>query len=181
MRMSFKTLTFTIVGILFMNNVYAAGGLVTPSKQSADQSANHAQGNYQQMNLDYAGFSSIGMFQEAWQDPLQNLGEGQSKPAYSKYYWSPDLVLPIRMREGMITMINFPEWELVEDIVVGDTGSVSGQINPPNTVMIYPTPGSNVGTDTNIVVIGRSGNKYVFYVRMVSFTNNCRYIPIKHL
>ena len=83
---------------------------------SLDQNADQSQGQYMPMNLGYAGFNSLGMTQAAWLDPLQNLGEGQSKPAYSKYYWSPDLILPIRLREGMITLLNFPQWELIEDM-----------------------------------------------------------------
>ena len=59
---------------------------------SLDQNADQSQGQYMPMNLGYAGFNSLGMTQAAWLDPLQNLGEGQSKPAYSKYYWSPDLI-----------------------------------------------------------------------------------------
>ena len=117
------------------------------------------------MNLNYAGFNSIGMIQSAWQDPLQNLGEGQTKPAYSKYYWTPDLVLPIRVREGMITLVNFPEWELIESIAFGDTGSFDGRISGPNTVMLFPQSGSQVGVDSNVVINGRSGNKYVFYIK----------------
>lgn len=139
----------------------------TGGRQSMDQYTDQAQGNYQPMNMGYAGFSSnsIGMIQDAWQDPLQNLGEGQTKPAYSKYYWSPDLVLPIRLREGMLTLVNFPEWELLEDVFIGDNGSFTAQISSPNTLLLFPAPGVAVGADTNIMVFGRSGNKYVFYVR----------------
>ncbi len=134
-------------------------------QQMMDASAEQAQGNYTPMNLNYAGFNSLGMTQAAWLDPLQNLGEGQSKPAYSKYYWTPDLVLPIRVREGMITMINFPSWELIEDIFIGDSATFDGQISGPSTLLLYPRKGSNVGVDTNIIVFGRSGNRYVFYVK----------------
>lgn len=134
-------------------------------QQMMDASAEQAQGNYTPMNLGYAGFNSLGMTQAAWLDPLQNLGEGQSKPAYSKYYWSPDLVLPIRVREGMITMLNFPEWELIEDIFIGDSATFDGQISGPNTLLLYPKHGANVGVDTNIIVFGRSGNRYVFYLK----------------
>lgn len=133
---------------------------------SLDQSADQSTGQYAPMDMGYAGFNSLGMTQSAWLDPLQNLGEGQSKPAYSKYYWSPDLVLPIRLREGMMTLVNFPEWELVEDMYIGDTGSFAGQISGPNTLLLYPQKGGNsIGVDTNIIVFGRSGNKYVFYVK----------------
>lgn len=132
---------------------------------SLDQNADQSQGQYMPMNLGYAGFNSLGMIQSAWLDPMQNLGEGQSKPAYSKYYWSPDLVLPIRLREGMMTLINFPSWELIEDIYIGDNATFDGQISGPNTLLLYPRKGANVGVDTNIIVFGRSGNKYVFYVK----------------
>lgn len=132
---------------------------------SLDQNADQSQGQYMPMNLGYAGFNSLGMTQSAWLDPLQNLGEGQTKPAYSRYYWSPDLILPIRLREGMMTLINFPDWELIEDMYIGDNSSFDGQISGPNTVLLYPRKGANVGVDTNIIIFGRSGNKYVFYVK----------------
>ena len=151
-----------IVAVLFTTGICRAQLLEDTMDQYDDQS----QGNYQPMNLNYAGLgNSIGMIQSAWQDPLQNLGEGQTKPAYSKYYWTPDLVLPIRVREGMITLVNFPEWELIENVSFGDIGSFGGEISPPNTVMLYPQKGSQVGVDSNVVINGRSGNKYVFYIK----------------
>ena len=133
---------------------------------SLDQTADNAQGQYPSMNMSYA-MGSLGMTQSAWLDPLQNLGEGQTKPAYSKYYWSPDLVLPLRLREGMLTLINFPEWEMVEDVYIGDNNKFAGQISGPNTLLLYPQNG--FGVDTNIIVFGRSGNKYVFYARSEGF------------
>ncbi len=160
MRISLNKIIFAF-SLLASSNVFAQ--LTT---DSLDQYADQSQGNYQPMNLNYAGFNnSLGMIQSAWQDPLQNLGEGQSKPAYSKYYWTPDLVLPVRLREGMITMINFPEWELIENIYIGDSSSFDGRPSSPNTVLLYPKSGANVGVDTNVILFGRSGNKYVFYVK----------------
>lgn len=132
---------------------------------SLNQNADQSQGMYQPMNIGYTGISSLGMTQSAWLDPLQNLGEGQTKPAYSRYYWSPDLVLPIRLREGMITLVNFPEWEMIEDIYIGDSKTFDGRISGPNTILFYPKQGAMVGVDTNIIVFGRSGNKYAFYAR----------------
>ena len=134
-------------------------------QQVMDASAEQAQGNYTPMNLGYAGFNSLGMTQAAWLDPLENLGEGQSRPAYSRYYWSPDFVLPIRLREGMITLVNFPGWEMIEDIFIGDNATFDGQISGPNSLLLYPRKGANVGVDTNVIVFGRSGNRYVFYVK----------------
>jgi len=165
MKQSIKRLMVIISGVLLSGSAFA--GLID-DEGSLDQYAEQSQGNYKPMDMNYAGFNSLGMVQEAWSDPLQNLGEGQSKPAYSKYYWSSDLVLPIRLREGMITLVNFPEWELIEDVFIGSPGDFRGQIVQPNSVMLFPINGKT-GTDTNIVVFGRSGNKYVFYARSEAF------------
>ena len=151
--------------VLFTLLLMAGYAEAQTTMNSLDQNADQSQGQYMPMNLGYAGFNSLGMIQSAWLDPMQNLGEGQSKPAYSKYYWSPDLVLPIRLREGMMTLINFPKWELIEDIYIGDNATFDGQISGPNTLLLYPRKGANVGVDTNVIVFGRSGNKYVFYVK----------------
>lgn len=147
--------------------IIGAGGfaLAQVDRQVMDASADQAQGNYTPMNMGYAGFNSLGMTQAAWLDPMQNLGEGQSRPAYSKYYWSPDLVLPVRIREGMMTLLNFPDWEMIEDIFIGDNATFDGQISGPNSLLLYPRKGANVGVDTNVIVFGRSGNRYVFYVK----------------
>ena len=161
--MSSKFIKINILSLFAITLATGAAAQVTLNNM--DQNADQSQGQYQPMDMGYAGFNSLGMMQSAWLDPLQNLGEGQSKPAYSKYYWSPDLVLPLRLREGMITLLNFPEWEMIEDIYIGDNATFDGQISGPNTLLLYPRQGANVGVDTNIIVFGRSGNRYVFYVR----------------
>lgn len=78
------------------------------TKDNLDQNADQSQGNYAATNLNYlGGVGSLGMMQSAWKDPLQHMGEGQTRPGYTKYYWTPELVLPVRVREGMYTLINF--------------------------------------------------------------------------
>ena len=151
-----------IISLLF---VAGAPFLNAQTVNQVNSSADEVNGNYQPMNMGYAGFNSLGMTQSAWLDPMQNLGEGQSRPAYSKYYWTPDLVLPVRLREGMMTLVNFPEWEMIEDVFIGDNATFDGQISGPNTVLLYPRQGANVGVDTNIIIFGRSGNRYVFYAK----------------
>ena len=145
--------------------VIGSGAMAQVTMNSLDQNADQSQGQYMPMNMGYAGFSSLGMTQAAWLDPMQNLGEGQTRPAYSKYYWSPDLVLPIRVRDGMMTLVNFPEWELIEDMYIGENATFDGQISGPNTILLYPRKGASVGVDTNIILFGRSGNRYVFYAK----------------
>lgn len=54
---------------------------------------------------------------------------------------------------------------MVEDMFIGDNATFDGQISGPNTILLYPRKGANVGVDTNIIIFGRSGNRYVFYVK----------------
>ena len=109
------------------------------------------------INLNY--ITSLGMQQKAWNDPMQHMGEGQLKPGYSRYLWTPDVVLPIRLREGMMTLINLPAWELIEKVHIGAPESFGGEIAAANSLLIYADP-NYIGVDSNMIVFGRSGNRY---------------------
>ncbi len=158
-----KILKIISVIILLAGTFCTADAQVT--KGALDQSADQAQGNYAATNLNYLGGGAIGMMQNAWKDPIRHMGEGQTRPGYTKYYWTPELVLPVRIREGMYTLINFPSWEVVENVYLGDGQSFSAEIQGPSSLMVYPETSQFVGVDTNMIVFGRSGNKYVFYVQ----------------
>lgn len=159
-----KTLNI-IISVLFGVGLYQTAWAQQVTKGNLDQNADQAQGNYAATNLNYLGSGSLGMMQSAWKDPLQHMGEGQTKPGYSKYYWAPELVLPVRLREGMYTLINFPNWEMIESVYLGDQDSFDATIQGPSSLMVYPQASKFVGVDTNMIVFGRSGNKYVFYVQ----------------
>ena len=159
-----------IVNILSV--ILISAGILVPAvqaqvtKDNLDQNADQSQGNYAATNLNYlGGVGSLGMMQSAWKDPLQHMGEGQTRPGYTKYYWTPELVLPVRVREGMYTLINFPSWEVIENVYIGDGQSFNAEIQGPSSLMVYPDSSQFVGVDTNMIVFGRSGNKYVFYVQ----------------
>ena len=126
-------------------------------------------GSFDTMNLSY--ISSLGMQQKAWNDPMQHMGEGQIKPGYSRYIWSPDVVLPIRLREGMMTLINLPTWELIEKVHIGSPESFGGEIAAPNSLLLYADP-TYLGVDSNLIVFGRSGNRYVFYLRSETYNTD---------
>lgn len=152
--------------------ILISAGVLVPAvqaqvtKDNLDQNADQSQGNYAATNLNYlGGVGSLGMMQSAWKDPLQHMGEGQTRPGYTKYYWTPELVLPVRVREGMYTLINFPNWEVIENVYIGDGQSFNAEIQGPSSLMVYPDSSQFVGVDTNMIVFGRSGNKYVFYVQ----------------
>ena len=130
---------------------------------------NQNAGSFDQVDLSY--IHSMGMQQKAWNNPMEHLGEGQTKPGYSKYNWTPDTVLPVRLREGMMTLINLPAWELIEKVHIGSPESFNGEIVAPNSLLIYADP-SYIGVDSNMIIFGRSGNRYVFYLRSETFNTD---------
>ncbi len=107
-----------------------------------------------------AGFGT----QTAWDNPMQNMGENQTKPGYQKIQWEPGSVMPIKLRDGMLTVINFPEWETIKDAYVGDKDFFDGRPVEKNVFMISPVDGRAMA-DTNLFIFGNSGNKYVFYLK----------------
>ena len=68
------------------------------------------------------------------------------------------MVLPVRVREGNNTLINFPNWEVIENVYLGDGQSFVAQIQGPSSLMVYPDSSQFVGVDSNMIVFGRSGN-----------------------
>ena len=170
MKRYFKINLFTVVSFwccLATSPVFAE--LISSSKDTMDTAIEQSNGQYSEMDMP---FWSLGMQQKAWNKPMEHLGEGQSKPGYSKYYWTPDLVLPLRIREGMHTLINFPSWELIENVFIGNESAFGAQKVAPNGLMIYAASVDLVGMDTNMIVFGRSGNRYVFYLRSETFNTD---------
>ena len=68
------------------------------------------------------------------------------------------------VREYMTTTIVFPQWERIEDVIVGDEGNY--QTLKPKENILTLRPVNYVGIDTSITIIGESGHVYGFYVRV---------------
>lgn len=158
------------------------------ARESMDAAIEQSNGQYSEIDMPYLW--SLGMQQKAWNKPMEHLGEGQSKPGYSRYYWTPDLVLPLRIREGMHTLINFPSWEFIENVFVGNESAFGVKKVTANALMVFANNPELVGMDTNMMVFGRSGNRYVFYLRSETFNadritnavvdiivNDAKYVP----
>lgn len=103
--------------------------------------------------------------QEAWDNPTANMSAGSIKPGYAQLAWSGGSVLPVKLRNGMVTMINLPNGEQIEDVIVGDTGQFQIDATQGDRTMFLSPVGTNHGSDTNMIVTGRSGNKYIFYLQ----------------
>ncbi len=103
--------------------------------------------------------------QTAWDNPSANMTSGSSKPGYAQLSWAAGSVLPIKLRNGMVTMLTLPNGEQIADAVVGDNGLFAiDAAQGDRTMFISPAP-ENQGSDTNLIVTGKSGNKYIFYLR----------------
>ncbi len=154
------------VFVLFSVVAHSEGLPTDAESERLSDAIAQTNGDYESVNPNY--LHSLGMQQKAWNDPMAHLGEGQSKPGYSKYAWSPDVILPIRLREGMMTLINLPTWELIEKVHIGSPESFGGEIAAPNSLLLYADP-SYIGVDSNMIIFGRSGNRYVFYLRSETY------------
>ena len=173
-----KQLNIKKIGIMATAGVFAFAVSMANAQQIAPGDVDGAlmsdamaqtAGSFDTMNLSY--LSSLGMQQKAWNDPTQHMGEGQIKPGYSRYIWSPDVVLPLRLREGMMTLINLPTWELIEKVHIGSPESFGGEIAAPNSLLLYADP-TFLGVDSNLIIFGRSGNRYVFYLRSETYNTD---------
>ena len=103
--------------------------------------------------------------QNAWNNPNANMAAGSTKPGYAQLSWSKGTVLPIRLRSGMVTMISLPNGEQIDEATIGNDAMFNIDTAPGSNVMyITPMP-TTQGGDTNMIVSGKSGNQYIFYMR----------------
>lgn len=137
----------------------------SPDLRYADPAATNriedqAQGNYGTMDRSLS--VPMGTTQDAWNSPYKNMAQGQSAPGVVRFRWSQELQMPIRMREFMVTMIVLPDFEDVKDIYLGESMYFEAMKVRGNTVALRV---AQAGIDTNLNILGSSGNLYSFYLR----------------
>lgn len=137
-----------------------ASGLSDFNSQRMSQAGRQLGGNYG--SIQTFGSMPAGTVQSAWNRPFDNMSAGQSAPGSIRYQWTSDLVMPVRLRAGMVTSIVLPDWEAAQDVLIGDGGAVEATILRPNQVAVKSV---QTGLDTSLNVIGGSGNVYTFYLR----------------
>jgi len=104
-------------------------------------------------------------YQVAWDTPNAHMASGSSKPGYANLTWSKGTVLPIKTRSGMSTLVTLPMGEKIADIMVGDDSLFDFNAAKGSQIMYITPSGDNMGSDTNLIVTGESGNVYIFYLR----------------
>ena len=103
--------------------------------------------------------------QNEWDNPNANLAIGSIKPGYAQLAWETGTVLPVKLRNGMVTMVNLPMGEQIEDAIVGNDGFFSIDATQGGRTLYITPAKDNMGSDTNMIVTGKSGNVYTFYLR----------------
>jgi len=79
-----------------------------------------------------------------------------------------DCTYKIRTREFMVTVVELPRGEIIEAVDLGDDGGFSVKPRGQRRLALRP---SGYGYDTSLVVYGRSGAVYPFYLRAESFNS----------
>lgn len=110
-------------------------------------------------------FNANAAVQTAWDNPNANMAAGSSQPGYANLAWSTGTVLPLKTRAGMATLVTLPMGEKIADVVVGNDGLFTVDAEPGGQSMYITPESGNNGNDTNMIVTGQSGNKYIFYLR----------------
>lgn len=108
---------------------------------------------------------ALAVYQMAWDNPNMNMASGSLKPGYANLTWSTGTVLPIKTRAGMATLVTLPAGEKIADIVAGNEALFHIDATPGDQAMYITPTDENNGNDTNMIVTGASGNKYIFYLR----------------
>ena len=70
--------------------------------------------------------------------------------------------MAVRTRDFMVTTLMLPAWEKVTDFYVGDSVVFEVKKVKPNVVAVRSR---NAGADSNLTLLGNSGNLYSFYLR----------------
>ncbi|MBK1666937.1 hypothetical protein CKO28_02625 [Rhodovibrio sodomensis] len=133
------------------------------SPQQVERARRQSEGDYKP--IDRSLTVPLGLTQDAWANPIDNMSNGQVAPGVVRFRWSPELVMPVRLRESMVTMVTLPEWETVADVILGENYYFEAMIVRENTIALRAAAS---GVDTSATIIGGSGNAYNLYLRAES-------------
>jgi len=109
----------------------------------------------------------LGTLQRSWDRPVP--ANGQSAPGVVHYLWQTDFVMGVRTRDFMVTTLMLPGWERISEYYVGDPVVFEVKKVRANIVAVRSR---NAGADSNLVLLGASGNIYNFYIRSEAWNSN---------
>ena len=127
------------------------------------QAERQAQGEFGDLSRPRAAVG--GQVQEVWNEAPASAGVNEQTYCAGCTY-------KVRLREYMVTVIEFPEGERIERADVGDGASFEVYRRGERRLSVRPL---GYGVDTNLMVFGASGAVYPLYLRAERF--NSKYVP----
>ena len=121
-----------------------------------DQVESGQHGNYGELGRPES--IPLGQIQEAW-------STAESQAGVYNVNFEPNHIIRLKSRAYATTTIVLPEWEVIEDISIGDNELFLGEKKTKNIASLMP---KGEGCDTTLTIIGNLGNVYAFYVRAES-------------
>ena len=109
----------------------------------------------------------LGTLQRSWDRPKP--ATGQTAPGIIHYMWHPDFIMSVRTRDFMVTTLFLPNWERANEFYLGDPVVFEAKRVRPNVVAVRSR---NAGADSNLTVLGASGNVYNFYLRSETWNSS---------
>ena len=109
----------------------------------------------------------LGTLQRSWDKPAP--ASGQTAPGVIHYMWHPDFIMSVRTRDFMVTTLLLPTWERANEFYVGDPVVFEAKRIKPNVVAVRSR---NAGADSNLTILGASGNVYNFYLRSETWNSS---------
>jgi ComB9 competence protein len=109
----------------------------------------------------------LGTLQRSWDRPVA--ASGQTAPGVIHYLWQADFVMGVRTRDFMVTTLMLPNWERVTEFYVGDPMVFEVKKVKGN---VFAIRSRNAGADSNLALLGASGNIYNFYIRSEAWNSS---------
>ena len=109
----------------------------------------------------------LGTLQRSWDRPVA--ASGQTAPGVVHYLWQTDFVMGVRTRDFMVTTLMLPTWERITEFYVGDPVVFEVKRVKGN---VFAVRSRNAGADSNLALLGASGNIYNFYVRSEAWNSS---------
>lgn len=109
----------------------------------------------------------LGTLQRSWDRPVA--ASGQTAPGVIHYLWQADFVMGVRTRDFMVTTLMLPSWERITEFYVGDPVVFEVKKVKGN---VFAVRSRNAGADSNLALLGASGNIYNFYVRSEAWNSS---------
>lgn len=117
--------------------------------------------------MDRAPALPLGSLQRSWDRPQP--ANGQTAPGIIHYLWQADFVMAVRTRDFMVTTLMLPAWERIGEFYVGDPVVFDVKRVKPNVLAVRSR---NAGADSNLTLLGGSGNLYNFYLRSEAWNSS---------